>query len=232
MVIIYEKKVTIHINSGSKIVKVFEKQYWDENYSDPDTMDGIGNAKEHAIYLKAYFDLDLIDISSIIDYGCGYGDLLKAFGKVFKPYKMIGVEPSEYAFNKLKKRKVKPVESTNLNLYNKTITEWFEQKKIKNFDLGICTSVFQYLEEIELEYIIPQMAKQVKYLYFTVPTNIELERQVDDLAFHDKYALRRKRKFYHDLLKKNFTVVSSRVLESKHFFSEEDTSITDLFFRF
>jgi len=46
----------------------FDKKYWDQNYSDPMSMDGIGNAKDHVNYLKAFLKIEHVDISSIIDH--------------------------------------------------------------------------------------------------------------------------------------------------------------------
>jgi hypothetical protein len=45
----------------------FDKTYWDKNYSDPMSMDGIGNAKDHVKYLKAFFEIEHVDIGTIID---------------------------------------------------------------------------------------------------------------------------------------------------------------------
>jgi hypothetical protein len=211
----------------------FDKEYWDTNYSEPGTMDGIGNAKEHTQYFKAFCDLELIDISSIIDLGFGYGYLFQAMMKVFIPYKACGIEPSKHAYNKTRSRKLKPVESTNLDLYNESLTDWTKRANTKNtrFDLAICTSVFQYLEKEELEKVIPILSERVKYLYLTVPTDKELNRQIEDLEFHDTYAKRRSRNYYRKLLNKNFTNISSKVWESKHYFNEDDTLFTDLLYR-
>ena len=49
--------------------ETFEEEYWKANYSEPKTMDGIGNSKLHVKYLKSFLELELIDISSIIDFG-------------------------------------------------------------------------------------------------------------------------------------------------------------------
>ena len=56
--------------------------------------------------------------------------------------------------------------------------------------------------------------------------------KIEDLEFKDEYAFRRSRNWYQKELKKHFTFVSSRVLESKVHFKEEDTFFTDLVFRF
>ncbi|WP_127713958.1 class I SAM-dependent methyltransferase [Halobacteriovorax sp. HLS] len=211
----------------------FSKEYWDVNYSNPDEMDGIGNAENHAKYMKALFDLDFIDISSIVDLGFGLGHLLQATLKEFIPYRAMGIEPSKYPFELVLKRGISPVESTKLNLINTDLVSWCENPKFsKHFDLGICTSVFQYLSDEEVRAVIPILAKRVKYLYFSVPTDKELNRQIEDLEFKDEYAIRRSRSWYQRELKKSFTFVSTRVLESKEFFKEEDTFFTDLLFRF
>lgn len=211
----------------------FKKDYWDYNYSEPKTMDCIGNAKEHCQYLESFFKLELIDISSIVDFGFGYGYLFEQMLKTFIPYKACGIEPSKYAFDMAKKRKFQIVESMNLKIYNESLEKWCQRKESKNtrFDLGICTSVFQYLDEDTLDLAIETMSKRVKYLYLTVPTNKELDRQIEELEFNDTYALRRSRHFYRKKLNKHFTNISSKIWESKFYFDEETTLFTDLLYR-
>lgn len=211
----------------------FDKSYWDYNYSEPNTMDGIGNAKDHVKYLKSFLDLELVDVSSMIDLGFGYGHLFQKMMKVFLPYKACGIEPSEYAFERATKRKLQPVESTQLSLYQESILEWCKRKDSTRvrFDLGICTSVFQYIPDKDLKFIIPILSKRIKYLYLTVPTDKELDRQIDDLNFNDTYALRRSRKFYRDIMSLGFTNISSKIWESKFYFDEDTTLFTDLIYR-
>jgi hypothetical protein len=214
-------------------MKSFEKEYWDHNYSDPSTMDGIGNAKDHVNYLKAFLELEMVDVSSIIDLGFGYGYLFQKMMKAFIPYKACGVEPSLLAFKKTRARKLKPVESTKLELLNESIQQWcnrIESKKL-SFDLGLCNSVFQYIPDKELKEIIPVLSKRIKYLYLTVPTDMELDRQVEELEFNDTYAIRRSREFYRKILSKHFTNISSKLWESKYHFNEESTLFTDLLYR-
>ncbi len=214
-------------------MKTFEKEYWDYNYSSPKTMDGIGNANDHAKYLKSFFDLELIDISSIVDLGFGYGYLFQKMLKTFIPYKACGIEPSLYAYNKARARKLKPVDSTKLDLYNESIQQWCKRADTnkQRFDLALCNSVFQYIEKKDLEEIVAILSKRVKYLYLTVPTDIELERQVDELDFNDTYAIRRSRKFYRNILTKHFTNISSKLWESKYYFDEKSSLFTDLLYR-
>ena len=213
---------------------VFDKTYWDKNYSDPMSMDGIGNAKEHAQYLKSFLAVEHVDISTVIDLGFGYGHLFREMLKTFKPHMARGIEPSPYIFKKAKIDKLRPVESTDLKLYQEDLITWCTttRKKENEFDLAICTSVFQYLETKDLKVIIPILAKRVRYMYLTVPTDLELARQIEDLDFKDTYAIHRTREQYQKLLRPYFTFVSSRVLESKHFFNEETTYFTDLLYRY
>jgi SAM-dependent methyltransferase len=212
----------------------FDKTYWDKNYSDPMSMDGIGNAKDHARYLKSFLAIEHVDISSVIDLGFGYGHLFREMLKAFIPHMAVGIEPSPYAFNKVKIDKLRPVESTHIKLYLEDLLTWCrtERKKENHFDLGICTSVFQYLTDKELKEVIPVLSKRVKFLYLTVPTNIELKRQIEELDFKDEYAHHRTREAYQKLLRPHFTFISSRILESKHFLNEETTPFTDLLYRF
>jgi hypothetical protein len=214
-------------------MKSFEKEYWEHNYSDPNSMDGIGNAKDHVNYLKSFLELEMVDISSIVDLGFGYGYLFQKMMKAFIPYKACGIEPSKIAFNKARSRKLKPVESTKLELLNESIQDWCKREDSKklSFDLALCNSVFQYIPSKDLKEIVPIISKRVKYLYLSVPTDIELDRQIDELEFNDTYAIRRSRDFYRKILSEHFTNISSKLWESKHHFNEESTFFTDLLYR-
>jgi SAM-dependent methyltransferase len=211
----------------------FDKTYWDKNYSDPMSMDGIGNAKEHVRYLESFLAIEHVDISTIVDLGFGYGHLFREMLKTFKPHTAVGIEPSPYAFKKVKPDKLKPVPSTDLKLFEEDLLSWCRTNRKNNkFDLGICTSVFQYLTDKELKEAIPVIASRVKFLYLTVPTNVELGRQVSELEFKDEYAIHRTREKYQKLLRPHFTFVSSRVLESKTYFDEDTTHFSDLLYRY
>ena len=214
--------------------KGFSKEYWEVNYKDAEEMDNIVNAKEHADYMKAILGLEYVDVSSVVDLGFGLGVLFKEVLKVFQPYRAHGIEPSEHPFNLVAKKKLTSIESTKLTLENIDLVTWAnkENKREKTYDLGLCTSVFQYLSDEEIEMVLPVMAKRIRYLYFSVPTNLELKRQVSDLEFKDEYAIHRTREKYLKMIRPHFTFVSSRLLESKIHFNDENTNFTDLLFRF
>ena len=218
----------------SELKNSFDETYWIENYSDLNTMDCIANSKEHVCYAKSTFELEQIEINSIVDFGMGLGFLFNEFLKKFKPYKALGIEPSEYAFDHAGKIVKRVSNNSKFSLKNIDLLTWSKGQK-KNgrcFDLGICTSVFQYIPDDDLKVIIPILSKSVKYLYLTVPTDEELDNQINDLEFFDRYALRRTQAEYLDLLKDDFVIVGSRLLESKYHFNQSNSNFTDLLFRF
>lgn len=211
----------------------FSDSYWKTNYESPEEMDGIGNASIHVDYIKSLFGLEYIDINSVVDLGFGLGYLFEKVLAEFIPYKAYGIEPSEYAYKKVLERNISPAESTKFKLEKTDIVSWCTaNKQMKNFDLGLCTSVFQYLTDEEIKICMPILAQRCKYLYFSVPTDIELQRQVEELEFNDQYAIRRSAAEYKKLISPHFTFVSSRVLESKVHFNEQNSFFTDLLFRF
>ncbi len=214
--------------------KGFDQKYWNENYSEPMTMDGIGNAHHHAQYLKNLFDLDGIEIQSIIDFGFGHGDLLVEMAKVFNPQEVMGIEASEYIFELRKKYLANHLKKNSANLLNLDLKEWCldNQKNRKVYDLGICTSVFQYIDSKDFKLILPILSKKVRFFYLTFPTNKELLKQRKELEFFDQYALSRTRSFYWKTISPYFTVVSNRLLESKYHFNEKTTAFTEFFYRF
>ena len=208
----------------------FSEEYWVDNYSDPESMDCIGNVKEHFNYLSSLFSLEMIEIRSMVDLGFGLGAMIKEGRKKLSITRVCGVEPSPHAFEIMQNWK-KKYGIKNVTLKNMGMVEWLEKAKGR-YDLGLCNSVLQYLTTKEMEVAIPLLAKRVKYLYLTVPTDLELDFQIRDHQFKDYYAQRRSRSFYQKVLKRDFTFISNRLLESRHFFDEETTLFTNLLYRF
>jgi hypothetical protein len=209
--------------------------YWEENYKHPEEMDCIGNSKDHVDYLRAILGMEEVEVKSLVDFGFGLGHLSKAMIEAFDPYRFSLCEPSEYAFlkakdhtlNFFKPSKKREIIQTDCHSWLKS---WQKSKRLP-YDLGICTSVFQYIDNKTLEEIIPLMAKSVRYLYLTLPTDKELKRQVSEMEFFDRYAIRRGKSYYRKILGPHFTIVSSRLLESKVHFDESNTLFSDLLFR-
>ena len=207
----------------------FSDCYWQENYANLDEMDGIYNARDHAQYIKSIFTLDQIRIRSIADLGFGLGHLFAATLDTLKPYKSLGLEPSKSAFSQASRL----LDRHRPTLLNCDLIRWCQDPaQHKRFDLGLCTSVLQYLSDEELAIVMPTLSLRFKYLYITVPTTAEQQRFIDEYNFIDHYAYSRSQQQYLDLLQPHFTIVSSRILESKSFFSEKTSDFTETLFRF
>jgi hypothetical protein len=200
-------------------------------------MDCIGNSYAHVHYLKNLFDMEFIEIKSVVDLGMGLGHFFEEVLKTFAPKTAAAIEPSDYPYRQFVKRFKLP-ESMNcksqVNVEKIDLVSWAKNYKLlkTTYDLGICTSVFQYLSEEEIDVVLPILKKKVKYLYFTVPTDKELKRGIVENKFRDPWAKSRTKKWYYEKLSKHFTFVSSRLLESKYYFNESDTFFTNLLYRF
>lgn len=213
----------------------FPKKYWKENYSEPETMDGIGNAKEHALYIKSLFRVQGIAVNNLIDLGCGLGHLGKDVSNALRAKTYVGIDPSNYAFKYFQENIFSQFKTKDAQIYKSDIVSFLESDYFQAsgpWDLGLCSSVLQYMEEDEIHEMMNLLFTKCRYLYLSVPTDKELERQVSELGFLDKYAIRRPRKVYFDLIRPYFNFVSYRILESKFFFDKKDTKFHDFLFRF
>jgi SAM-dependent methyltransferase len=224
----------------------FERpDYWLDNYSEPETMDAICNAEEHARYLKSFFSLFAPDekapIKSLLDVGAGTGILFQCFVETLKPHYALALEPSRHALAQYlthmaqtrgqKKKKVEWISlgvgeilgadfwSSFLDYPNELgkiqKEERQNRKTIKSFDLGVCYSVFQYLSEDEVILLTRFLAKHCRYLYFSVPTNAEYRMMKREFDFVDPYAYKRGKDFYLRIIRKEFRIISCCLLESR-----------------
>lgn len=201
------------------------KEYWDIQYAEPETIDGIGNVKDHSRYVSAYFNIEGVKVRSLVDLGFGTGKLFKEMVKTFRPKRALGLEPSTHIYRRFRAPEGVRTEHTD-------IVSWCRRPCRGTFDLGLCTSVLQYLSDAEIKEALPVMAARIRHLYLTVPTDVEYERQKSELQFADPYAKIRSQKQYLKLLKPHFTIISNRMLESKLFYTQETTPFSDLLFRF
>ncbi len=201
------------------------EEYWRTQYSDPATIDGIGNARDHSRYLSAFFNLEGFAVESLVDLGFGTGHLFKEMIRTFKPGRVLGIEPSAHVFKRFRAPRVR--------VRQLDLVSWcLDPKEERVYDLGLCTSMLQYLDAAEIKAALPVLARRLRYLYLTVPTDVEYTRQGVEHHFADPYAQVRGRAWYQKTLRPHFTFLSTRVLESKHHFNERTTPFNDLLFRF
>ena len=95
----------------------------------------------------------------------------------------------------------------------------------------MCTSVLQYLDDDELELVVPTLARRVKYLYLTVPSATELDHQEQVEQFYDRWAIRRSRQVWREWIGPHFVVVGARLLESRYNVETSRSPFTDHLFR-
>ncbi len=195
---------------------------------DGSIIDGIHNAKEHALYTKSILDLGEMDVNSIADFGFGKGILLREFVKVFKPKQILAIDPSKEAFDNLSKQKW--LKKVKHKILQTTIENFPQSRNSKPFDLGICNSIFQYISDKDVSSSFVKLSKLCKYIYFSVPTKVDYDYMKKELNFIDPYANSRTKEFYLKTLKPYFTLVSYNLLESK--VHMKDSGFTYEFFRF
>jgi len=211
----------------------FEREYWETNYAQPEAMEGISNAAEHARYLKSFFEVENLRIETMVDLGYGLGFQMREMLYLFSPSHAWGIEPSAYARKKAAELSYDPYGRIDLQLSDESLSTWATGDLPNNdvIDLGVCMSVLQYIPDEDMDAIIEGMARRLKFLYLTVPTDVELGRQVDELEFKDSWAIHRSRNWYQAAFAPHFSFVGSRILESKRYFDEENTLCTDLLYR-
>lgn len=210
----------------------FDDAYWRTCYGQPQRMDGVVNAKAHAAYLKASFDVVMQPVRSVVDLGFGLGHVLREVLDAFRPAKALGIEPSAPAFESVRFADLAPA-GVPLKLERLDLLSWCRRPNhpSNRFDLGVCTGVWQYLTDDELEQVVPALATRLRWLYLTVPTDVEFGWQARDEDFVDPYATHRSRGWYRELLSPVWVPVGARLLESRLALSEDDSPFTDHLFR-
>lgn len=191
----------------------FETAYWRDIYGSGTDVDATFNAKEHARYAKSILNLMEINVNSVADFGFGKGILLKEMVKIFKPGRILAIDPSERMLDELLAQKW--IRAWNISVLNTTVQELDLTYFIHlPFDLGICNSVVLYIKG-DLRPVFEKLHKIVKYLYFSVPTKEDYIRMKKDIYFEDPYAYVRTKKQYLKAIEPYFRRVGFNFLESR-----------------
>jgi trans-aconitate methyltransferase len=204
-----------------------EKKYFDEIYAKDSLIDGDYNASSHARYLKSIFELVEAEVSSLVDFGFGKGNLLYQVAKTFKPGSITAIDNSSYAYEALLKKHW--VKQWKLDCRHQGILD-FEPSQ-KAFDLGLCNSVLQYVPDEDLELCIERMSYSCRYLYLHVPSREDYEKLKYFSDFEDPYAISRGNEVYRELVSRYFVSVSWGLLESKTHVDVENSAFFDSLYR-
>eukprot|EP01084_Bolivina_argentea_P140310 246711_1 len=130
----------------------------------------------------------------------------------------------EKASSKLKtKSKQKKHKQMLLNAYSEYNCSCYSRFK-GVYELGLCVSVFQYLNDDDVDVALCQLSKQCDFLYFDVVTSEEYDLMSKGSTFQDKWAISRPRKWYLERIFKYWRVISNEILESKFFYPDSKSS--------
>lgn len=204
----------------------FETAYWRDIYGSGTDVDATFNAKEHARYAKSILNLMEINVNSVADFGFGKGILLKEMVKIFKPGRVLAIDPSEQMLDELLAQKW--IRAWNMSVLNTTVQDLDLSYFVHlPFDLGICNSVVQYIRG-DLKPVFEKLHKIVKYLYFSVPTKNDYIRMKKEIFFEDPYAYVRTKRQYLKMIEPYFRRVGFNLLESR---MVGDSRFTDELFK-
>jgi hypothetical protein len=211
----------------------FGAHYWETLFAEPERMECVGNADRHANYLEAALKLELIPVRTVVGIGVGLAHLFSEVMRRYKPRKALALEPSPWAWSRLDIEKLKPLRSTNLRILQQDLLSWCQRETPgwERFDLGLCTSVFQYLSRVEIEHVLPVLSQRIGHLYFTVPTDQELQLQVEECGLRDEWAIPRSAEWYRECIRPHFAMVSGRILQSRVLYDYKSSPFTDLLYR-
>lgn len=109
---------------------------------------------------------------------------------------------------------------------------WKQEKNV--YDLSICMSVGQYLDDKTFNIFIKYLCSKSKYVYFDTPTRLEyqiMRKNNKKTKLDDNYCIKRNQKWYINTISKYFRRVSHQILQSKrHFRSKLSSNIPGLIY--
>ena len=95
---------------------------------------------------------------SLLEIGCGEGNLLKYLSNYFPSSKLVGYDLNDYGIKDARKNKIR-----NVKFYTKDINK---VKKISGFDFIVSKASLIYLDETEIEKFIKTLLSSNKMFFF------------------------------------------------------------------
>ncbi|MEM7540927.1 MAG: class I SAM-dependent methyltransferase [Pseudomonadota bacterium] len=167
----------------------FDESYYQRYYLDARTRVAEPHYFEDlAQFLGAYLKLLDVEVTRILDIGCGLGLLHKALSKTFVASSITGIEASEYAANRFG--------------WQHCRIEDYENRD--PFDVVICYDVVQYLDNKAAAAAIEKIAGLTKSaLFFGVLTTEDWQDNCDQ-SLTDGAVFQRKTTWYRNHLRQHF----------------------------
>jgi SAM-dependent methyltransferase len=190
------RKASSSPRSARSDSRTFDSAYYRRFYLTPSSraMSREQTETRSALIASLVRQLD-IPVSSILDVGCGLGWYQRPLTRVFRDARYVGTEFSTY----LCERKGW--------LHGSVVDLKFKRP----FDLVICADVIQYLNGVDADRALANLAKWCRgALYFHVPTTRDWRDNVDP-AGTDTNVYLRSASWYRNRLRRQFTHAGSGV---------------------
>ncbi len=186
--------------ANRKCRRVFDRAYYDRFYRDRD--DRVISEEQMEVlgrFVCSYLDYLGLQVSHVLDIGCGLGWWQGIITAYFPSASYTGVELSEYLCDE----------------YGWTRASVVDYRSSRSFDLVICQGVLQYLDDGDAATAIINLGKLCRgALFLEVLTREDWEHNCDQAATDNRCHLREAR-WYASRLAKHFTNCGGGVFVSK-----------------
>jgi SAM-dependent methyltransferase len=167
----------------------FDRAYYSKYYEDPNTrVASDEDSQRLARLFGAYLGYLQQPVRNVLDLGAGLGQMRPALKAEFPDAKYVGVERSEYACERF-------------DLVQGSVVDF---KARGRFDLVICKGVLQYLNRIEAERALVNLAELCRGCLYLEALTREDWDQAADQSVTDGEVYLRPAKFYKSRLRKEF----------------------------
>lgn len=167
----------------------FDRQFYETHYYDPRTqVNSTEQARKLARFIFSYLDLLEVEVSSVIDFGCGIGLFKDAVREIDPAIEYEGVEISRYA----------------AETYGWSHGSVVDYRAEHPSDLVFCQGVLQYLNARDADRALRNLARHAdSALYLEVLTLEDWEENVNQ-ELTDSRCLLRPANFYRERLDRHF----------------------------
>jgi len=151
------------------------KQYWDNRFrtGDWEKKGGELQTKKFAESQIKYFGINSDFKGTILDFGCGLGDAMPIYKKMYPNANLIGIDISEQAINKCK------IKYGNIALFNIG-----DHNNIPKVDIIIASNVFEHLtDDIS---IAKSLFDKCCQLFIIVPFNEKINIDSEHINSYDE----------------------------------------------
>jgi SAM-dependent methyltransferase len=167
----------------SNIYHKFFKYRFEPNYEfiDYRLICDVENIESEKYRLNLFNDIDLKDLKSVLDYGCGYGVNLKILKDINKDLELNAMEVSE--------NKIKMLNIINENIYKMSI-RFIEMNKLNNltnrFDFVFTDAVLIYVNPNNIKKLLKQLidSSKKKILFHELSYDFD-KSEINHLYIHD-----------------------------------------------